>query len=200
MMTGVVPIVRLFGIEIRVPYTWAILLSIVLFIGAQQAAITAPTLAAPVHWLIGVAVAFGFLASVVAHELAHALVGRRRGVPTTVIALGFVGGLAPLTIQASTPRDELAIALAGPARLGAARRRPSSPSACSPGSANLGAHGREPRRPRRAQPHPRRAEPPARACRSTAAGSCGRSPGHARRTATARAPSRRASAGCSGSR
>jgi Zn-dependent protease len=114
MMTGVVPILRLFGIEIRVPYTWALLLSIVLFIGAQQAAITAPAMPAPIHWLIGGAVAFGFLASVVAHELAHALVGRRRGVPTTVIALGFVGGLAPLTIQAARPRDELEIALAGP--------------------------------------------------------------------------------------
>jgi CBS domain-containing protein len=36
-------------------------------------------------------------------------------VPVSVITLGFVGGLAPLTIQASRPRDELAIALAGPA-------------------------------------------------------------------------------------
>ncbi len=113
-MNGVLPIVRLFGIEIRIPYTWAILLSIVLFIGAQQASISAPALPAPVHWLVGGVVAFGFLASVVAHEVAHALVGRRRGVPVGVIALGFVGGLAPLTIQASKPRDELAIALAGP--------------------------------------------------------------------------------------
>jgi Zn-dependent protease/predicted transcriptional regulator len=113
-MSGVVPIVRLFGIEIRIPYTWAILLSIVLFIGAQQAAMSAPALPAPVHWIVGAVVAFGFLASVVAHELAHALVGRGRGVPASVIALGFVGGLAPLTIQASRPRDELAIALAGP--------------------------------------------------------------------------------------
>ena len=38
--------------------------------------------------------------SVVAHELAHALVGRRYGVESTTIVLGFVGGLAPLSIQA----------------------------------------------------------------------------------------------------
>jgi Zn-dependent protease/predicted transcriptional regulator len=113
-VSGVVPIVRLFGIEIRIPYTWALLLSIVLFIGAQQAAISAPELPAVAHWLVGGAVAVGFLASVVAHELAHALVGRRRGVPVNAISLGFVGGLAPLTVEARTPVDELAIAVAGP--------------------------------------------------------------------------------------
>ena len=108
------PIARLFGIEIRVSFTWAILIAIVALLGAQQAALTAPGLAAPVQWLIGVAIAVGFLVSVVAHELAHTLVGRRYGVESTTIVLGFVGGLAPLSIQAPTPRNELAIALAGP--------------------------------------------------------------------------------------
>ena len=108
------PIARLLGIEIRVSFTWAILVSIITLLGAQQAALTAPGLPAPVQWLIGVAIAVGFLASGVAHELAHALVGRRYGVESTTIVLGFVGGLAPLSIQASRPRDELVIALAGP--------------------------------------------------------------------------------------
>ena len=58
--------------------------------------------------------ALGFLVSVVAHELAHSLVGRRLGVATTAIVLGFIGGLAPHSIQARRPSDELAIALAGP--------------------------------------------------------------------------------------
>ena len=111
---GGVPIARLFGIEIRVSVTWAVLVAIVTLLGAQGAAITAPDLSVPVQWLIGIAIAFGFLLSVVVHELGHALVGRRHGVETTSITLGFVGGLAPLSIQAAQPRDELAIALAGP--------------------------------------------------------------------------------------
>jgi Zn-dependent protease len=113
-MMGGVPIARLLGIEIRVSFTWAILVAVVTLLGAEQAAITAPDLATPVRWLIGIAIALGFLVSVVVHDLAHALVGRRFGVEATVIVLGFVGGLAPLSIQASTPRRELAIALAGP--------------------------------------------------------------------------------------
>lgn len=113
-MSGGLPIARLFGIEVRVSFAWAFLLAVVTFIGSQQAAATAPGLGSPVHWLIGLLVALGFVATVVAHELAHALVGRRCGVPTTGITLGFIGGLAPLSIEASRPRDEMAIALAGP--------------------------------------------------------------------------------------
>lgn len=114
MTHGGVPIARLFGIEIRISLGWAVLAALVTVIGAEQAAIMAPGIASPVQWVIGVAVALGFLASVVAHELAHALVGRRRGVPSNSIQLGFAGGLAPLSIQARRPADELAIALAGP--------------------------------------------------------------------------------------
>lgn len=109
-----VPIARLFGIEIRISLAWAVLAAIVTLIGAEQAAIMVPDIPTPVQWAIGGAVALGFLASVVAHELAHALVGRSRGVPASRIVLGFMGGLAPLSIQARRPVDELAIALSGP--------------------------------------------------------------------------------------
>jgi Zn-dependent protease/CBS domain-containing protein len=112
---GGVPVARIFGIEVRVSLAWAILIALVTLVGSQQASVTAPALPALAHWAIGLVVALGFLVTVVAHELAHALVGRRRGVAATMINLGFVGGLAPLTIDAPRPRDELAIAVAGPA-------------------------------------------------------------------------------------
>jgi Zn-dependent protease/CBS domain-containing protein len=111
---GGVPVARLFGIEIRISLAWAVLAAVVTLIGAQQAAVMAPGMAVPLQWVIGGAVALGFLVSVVAHELAHALIGRRRGVESSTIMLGFIGGLAPLSIQAGRPVDELAIALAGP--------------------------------------------------------------------------------------
>ena len=108
------PIARLFGIEIRVSAAWAILLALITVIGAEQASDAAPLLAAPVQWAMGLAVAILILVSVVAHELAHALVGRRRGVAVSSLNLGFIGGLAPLAIQAQRPDGELAIAAAGP--------------------------------------------------------------------------------------
>ncbi|HEY3336850.1 MAG TPA: site-2 protease family protein [Candidatus Limnocylindrales bacterium] len=117
---GGVPIARVFGIEIRISLTWAVLIAIVTLLGAQQASFTAPDLPAPVQWAIGGVIACGFLVSVIAHELAHALVGRRYGIEQRSITLGFVGGLAPLNIQAPTPRAELVVALAGPVLSGLA--------------------------------------------------------------------------------
>jgi Zn-dependent protease len=114
-MTGDgVPVGRLFGIEIRVSLAWAVLLAIVTLIGAEQATVVSPDLPFALQWVIGAGVATGFLVSVLAHELAHALVARRRGVASPTIVLGFVGGLAPLAIQARRPVDELVIGLAGP--------------------------------------------------------------------------------------
>ena len=110
-----VPVARILGIEIRVSFAWAVLIALITVVGAQQAAIGTPAIEPIVQWVIGVVVAILFFASILVHELAHALVGRRRGVPATVIALGFIGGLAPLAIQARRPRDELVIALVGPA-------------------------------------------------------------------------------------
>ena len=114
MNGGGVAVARLFGIEIRISLAWAVLAAIVTMVGAEQAAVASPGLAVPLQWVVGGLVALAFLVSVVAHELAHSLVGRRRGVTSTTIVLGFIGGLAPLSIRARSPGDEMAIALAGP--------------------------------------------------------------------------------------
>lgn len=105
---------RLFGIEIRVSLTWALLIAFVTLLGAEEATLTAPDLAPAIQWILGAVVAAGFLISVLAHELSHGILARRRGVPVTSVTLGFVAGLAPLSIEAARPADELAIALVGP--------------------------------------------------------------------------------------
>ena len=68
-------------------------------------------------WMGGLAGVFTILvafASVVLHELGHALVARRLGVHVSGIELYFFGGAAKLTQQPKTARDEIAIAGAGP--------------------------------------------------------------------------------------
>jgi Zn-dependent protease len=59
--------------------------------------------------------ALALFASVVAHELAHALVARRFGVRTSAITLFLFGGVATLECEPSTPRTDALVALAGPA-------------------------------------------------------------------------------------
>jgi Zn-dependent protease len=108
------PLLRLAGIEIRVSIAWMLLIAVITFLGAEQAVLNVPGLARPVQLLIGLSIGLAFLATVVAHELAHALVGRRKGVPVTALVIGFLGGTAPMSIQGHKPADELAIAASGP--------------------------------------------------------------------------------------
>ena len=59
--------------------------------------------------------AFLFFASVVLHELGHAVVARRNGIETQGIDLWLLGGLAKLSRDSDTPGAEFRIAAAGPA-------------------------------------------------------------------------------------
>ncbi len=62
----------------------------------------------------GVVGAVAFLASVLAHELGHALMARREGIGVDGITLWLLGGVARLEREADTPGAELRIAAVGP--------------------------------------------------------------------------------------
>src|SRR3954467_249270 len=59
--------------------------------------------------------AFLFFASIVLHELGHAVVARRNGIAITNISLWMFGGMADLRSDPKTPGAEFRIAAAGPA-------------------------------------------------------------------------------------
>jgi len=65
--------------------------------------------------LAGVFVVLLSFASVLVHELGHALVARRRGVAVSGIELSFFGGAAKMVQLPRSANDEIAIAAAGPA-------------------------------------------------------------------------------------
>lgn len=55
-----------------------------------------------------------FFASIVLHELGHAAIAARTGIRTRRITLLPIGGVAEIEKEAQRPRDEFAIAIAGP--------------------------------------------------------------------------------------
>ncbi|EST36626.1 site-2 protease family protein [Streptomyces roseochromogenus] len=67
-----------------------------------------------VYWALALLAAVVFLCSLLAHELAHAVVARRNGVQVDGITLWMLGGAARLHSEAPTPAAELRIAGVGP--------------------------------------------------------------------------------------
>lgn len=103
MFNGSLKLGRISGIAVNMHWSVAL---IALLLGAGLA----PVLGWPVA---GVAIV-AFLASILAHEMSHALVARRFGVGTLSIELWALGGIARLDREAATPRAEGWIAAAGP--------------------------------------------------------------------------------------
>lgn len=77
--------------------------------------LAAPGHATGTYWLAGVSGALLLICSLLAHELAHAIVARRAGVEVDGLTLWMFGGVATLRGEASTPGEDFRIAAAGPA-------------------------------------------------------------------------------------
>lgn len=75
------------------------------------------------YWVAASVTVVLFFASILGHELSHAIVARRHGIPVEGITLWLLGGVARLGGEAKTPSAELRIAAVGPlssAAIGAA--------------------------------------------------------------------------------
>ena len=101
-------IARVAGIDVRVHVTFVFLLLWVALIRWQATGD-----------LVGVAAGVGFIillfGCVVLHEFGHALTAKRFGIVTKDIILLPIGGVARMESNPEDPRQEILVALAGPA-------------------------------------------------------------------------------------
>jgi len=104
----------LFGIRISVDAGWFLTLFLVILWLSPSFRRTLNS-SDGVAYLTTVLSALLFFASLVVHELGHALVARRNGIEVRNIQLFLFGGLTQMSREAQTPGEEFRIAAAGPA-------------------------------------------------------------------------------------
>jgi len=106
---------KIFGIQFRLHYTWfVIFILITVTLSWQYLPSVYPAWSELTYWLAGIFTSLVFFASVVAHELAHSLVGRANDIPVKSITLFIFGGVAQMTREAPRHGAELKMAAAGP--------------------------------------------------------------------------------------
>lgn len=99
-----IPLGRVFGFPLSIRWSVLLLVGLVTLLSGE---------------LLGYGVGFGFvvslLASVLLHELGHAVIARQLGIGVRGITLGLLGGYTELDGDPPRPKAELLVSLAGPA-------------------------------------------------------------------------------------
>jgi len=111
-MSGNITLGRLFGIPLRLNYTWFIIFAWATFSLVFQDV----TMGYPMEQsiILGILTSLLFFASIITHELAHSILAIRNNIPVKEITLFVFGGVSQITKEATRPRAEFLIAIIGP--------------------------------------------------------------------------------------
>lgn len=109
-------VARLFGIDIEIHPSWFLILAFVAYTLSEGFFPDGyEDWSTGVYWAVGITSALLLFLTVLIHELAHALVAKRRGLDVPRITLFIFGGVSHLGRQPSSAGEEFQIAAAGPA-------------------------------------------------------------------------------------
>ena len=113
-MTPTVKLGRVAGVTVGVH--WSVLAIVVLVVAGLSTHFRriVPGSAWGAYVLAAVVAAVLFVVSLLAHEMAHAIVAQRNGVEVDGITLWLLGGVARLRGEAPTPAADLRISAIGP--------------------------------------------------------------------------------------
>lgn len=105
----------LFGFSIRIDASWLVIAALIVWsLSAGYFPQVAPDLSQAAYLGLAVVAMLGLFASLILHELAHALVARRYGLEIAGITLFLFGGVAELKDEPKSAGSEFWIAVAGP--------------------------------------------------------------------------------------
>lgn len=109
-----IKIAQLFGIKIRIDWSWLLILLLVVWNLSSTFAQVHPDWTIIFSILMGIAAALLFFLSVLLHELAHSLVAKKQGIPVNSITLFLFGGVANIREEPKSPGNEFWMAILGP--------------------------------------------------------------------------------------
>jgi len=106
---------RIFGVDVGIHWSWIFIFFIVTWSFATGVLDHFyPQWSGTQRWTVGALVAGVFFLSILAHELSHAIVSNRSGLPVKSITLFVFGGVANLTREPASAGTEFRIAIVGP--------------------------------------------------------------------------------------
>ena len=108
---GSLQLARIFGIRIGVDFSWFLIFFLILYWRTQDYQDVVPGSNA---FLLALISAILFFLSILLHELGHAVVAIRNGIPILGIDLWMFGGVAKLGRDSDSPGVEFRVAVAGP--------------------------------------------------------------------------------------
>jgi Zn-dependent protease len=109
-----IQLARVFGIRIGASPSWFVVLFVMIYALSVNFSDTLTGSSSTTAYVVAVAGAALFFASLILHELGHAIVARRSGIGISGIDLWFFGGLAKMTRDTDSPGEEFRVAAAGP--------------------------------------------------------------------------------------
>jgi Zn-dependent protease len=112
---GQLTLLHIRGIRIGVDYSWFfVLFLIIIWLSGNYRELLDAEQGAVEPYVLAVVSALAFFGSILLHELGHAVVAMRRGIPISDITLWMFGGVARMTRDADSAGTEFKIAAAGP--------------------------------------------------------------------------------------
>jgi Zn-dependent protease/CBS domain-containing protein len=105
---------RFFGIDLHIDWSWLLIFALVSWSLNSMFREIHPEWTALAQWGLALLGALLFFISVLAHELAHSIMARARGIPVKNITLFLFGGVSNIQKEPTSPMAELLIAIVGP--------------------------------------------------------------------------------------
>lgn len=116
MFRNAVNLFEIFGFKVRVDPSWLLIAALIVWsLSSAYFPASLPGYSRYDYIALAIAAMLGLFASLILHELAHALVARRFGLQIGGITLFIFGGVAELEQEPRNPKSEFWIAVAGPA-------------------------------------------------------------------------------------